>query len=33
MKCPNCGNTYKAIWHYGDNDGKSQGYAERLCCK
>jgi len=31
--CEKCGNIYKAIWHYGDNNGKSEGYAERLCCK
>ena len=32
MKCDLCGNEYKALWHYGDNNGHSEGYAERLCC-
>ena len=31
--CKECGKIYRAIWHYGENDGKSKGYAERLCCK
>lgn len=31
--CNKCGRTYKAIWHYGECNGHSKGYAERLCCK
>jgi len=31
--CKLCGKIYSATWHYGKNDGKSTGYAERECCK
>ncbi len=31
--CNLCGKPYRATWSYGNNDGKSTGHAERLCCK
>ncbi len=31
--CNKCGKPYNAIWHYGECNGHSTGYAERLCCK
>ncbi len=31
--CEKCGKPYRATWNYGENNGHSNGYAERLCCK
>lgn len=31
--CPHCGKIAEFRWNYGENDGKSKGYEERLCCK
>lgn len=31
--CAFCGKPYNAKWIYGENNGKSKGYAVRLCCE